>query len=321
MRSSFGTSAGYPCGESRRCERGGPWVRGRCLWPSEPCIGLPDESGYGGHGHALDQGEDQRLEEERETTARPSPGHLNELHPAPVARYPRDPGVEEGFMLEEIQVAPCLLRGVVGRATVLAALRAGEPPALPKVKVEVEPLRLDIELRPIHVPRRLEAQRHLKEIHVSHPNPTRLPRWPSDGPGSRAAPGSGSPPAAPPQPTQRTSPLAIPLRDRYPSRTARSLKTSHSKEPYALLHLRRYSICSQHCHLLPLVGPNKWLSDGRFEKRCHCIGDLLSTDLSVGRIVFSMEGASHESCDFTSPRADAEWNRRVAAYRLAPAGR
>ena len=185
--------------------------------PPEPCIDLPDESGCDGHRHALPgRGSSPRrgvcnhcqsgpralpqASPRRPRTTPEGPGHGRRLHagrsPGGATSSPwcRGPGNR-----------PCRTWG-----------RENRPPWR---RYRYRPCLLDIELRPIHVPGRLEAHRHLKEIRVSHPNPTHLPRWPSNGPGGRAAPGSGDPRASPPQPTHGTAPFAMPVRRRYPSRT------------------------------------------------------------------------------------------------------
>ena len=123
----------------------------------------------------------------------PGPWDLHQPHPASFTGNAWDPGVQIGLMLEEVEMTPRLPGRVMGRASHLPTRGAAEPASLPEIQVEVEALRFGIEPRPIHEPRRLKSQRHLEQIHVPHPGfyPL-LPRWPSGGTGSRAAPRSGS---------------------------------------------------------------------------------------------------------------------------------
>jgi hypothetical protein len=65
----------------------------------------------------------------------------------------RHPGVEIGRMLEEIQVAPDLLLGIVDRAF-LATGRARKTTALRKVHMQVQALVLHRKPHIIHRPRR-----------------------------------------------------------------------------------------------------------------------------------------------------------------------
>ena len=70
-------------------------------------------------------------------------------------------------MLEEVQVAPGLRLAVMDRAAVLLALRAREPRALRKVDAQIKTALLERAVG--HAPRRLKAERLLKEVDISHP--------------------------------------------------------------------------------------------------------------------------------------------------------
>jgi hypothetical protein len=84
--------------------------------------------------------------------------------------------MQVGFVLKEVQVPPGLVLAVVGRTARNAAFRAGEPAAPGEIQVDVQPLGRGVEFALRHHPRRLDAQRHLKQFGVTHalPPPQRL---------------------------------------------------------------------------------------------------------------------------------------------------
>ena len=71
-------------------------------------------------------------------------------------------------MLEEIQVPPGLLDGVVHRAVGLAALGTREAAAGLEVDLDVEPLPLGVEVGRRHHPRRHQAECELEQIDIAH---------------------------------------------------------------------------------------------------------------------------------------------------------
>ena len=72
-------------------------------------------------------------------------------------------------MLEEVQMPPGLLLRIVNRATLVAALGAGEPAPARKIHVQIELTILDRKLAPRHHPRQLQPKGQLEKIGVSHP--------------------------------------------------------------------------------------------------------------------------------------------------------
>ena len=67
------------------------------------------------------------------------------------ANDPWRPEVDERLVLEEVQVPPHLLDGVVHTEIAPAAFRAGEPATLTEVKVQVELVQGLIELDSLHI--------------------------------------------------------------------------------------------------------------------------------------------------------------------------
>ena len=80
-----------------------------------------------------------RLEQQGEAAAGPCPWHGDRLDAALLAADARHAGGQVGLMLEEIEVAPGLPLGVVGRAVRLAAAWAGKPATGGEVDLDVDP--------------------------------------------------------------------------------------------------------------------------------------------------------------------------------------
>ncbi len=76
----------------------------------------------------------------------------------------RHAGVQVQGVLHEVQVPPLLVFGVVHRAILSAAGRAGKPRATLEVEEQVEALGLAIELRAGDLPGRDEAEGLLEEL-------------------------------------------------------------------------------------------------------------------------------------------------------------
>jgi hypothetical protein len=71
--------------------------------------------------------------------------------------------VQVGLVLEEVEVAPLLIGGVVDRALHLP-LRAGEPSSAGKADVNVEPMPIRIEVEALYFPWRREPEGNLFEL-------------------------------------------------------------------------------------------------------------------------------------------------------------
>jgi hypothetical protein len=73
-----------------------------------------------------------------------------------------------GLMLEEVEMPPGFPRRVVGRTVGRAAGRTGEPAAGGEVDLDVEPMRLGVEVGAADGPRRGQGQRQLQQGCVAH---------------------------------------------------------------------------------------------------------------------------------------------------------
>src|SRR5438128_4063256 len=132
--------------------------------PPQPGVPLIDHPRDNGHRHRLHHGHDQRLEQQRKTAVRPRPGDQYPLDPAALAGDPPHPRMPVGFVLKEVQVPPGLVLAVVGRTAGNTAFRAGEPAALREIPVDVQPLGRGVEFALRHHRRRLDTQRHPKQL-------------------------------------------------------------------------------------------------------------------------------------------------------------
>ena len=146
--------------------------------PPQPGVPLVDHPRDNGHRHRLHHGHDQRLEQQRKTAVRPRPGDRDPFDPAALAGDPRHPRMQVGFVLKEVQVPPGLFLAVVGRTARNAAFRAGEPAALGEIQVDVQPLGRRVECALRHHPRRLDAQRHPKQLGVTRRSTSSGAAWP-----------------------------------------------------------------------------------------------------------------------------------------------
>jgi hypothetical protein len=157
------------------------------------------------------------------SNARPSHPVLRTLHS-------RQAGVQKRLVLEEVQVTPRLLGGVVGRAVPSAAPGALEPPAPLEVHMEVEPPLLGAELHLPHHPGALQPERLLKQVDVPHvasscPSPPGqdFPRPREGNRGGRPSRGSVASLGHPP-------PIA---------RRSQGRQTSHGRNPILIVHPSR----------------------------------------------------------------------------------
>jgi hypothetical protein len=71
--------------------------------PPDPGVVLLQESGDGVDRHPFRQHQHEGLEEHREAAARPGPGRLHLEHAIALALDPRQPGVDQRAVLEELK--------------------------------------------------------------------------------------------------------------------------------------------------------------------------------------------------------------------------
>src|SRR5262247_1829807 len=80
----------------------------------------------------------------------------------------RDARMQEGLVLEEIQMPPGLLDGVVHGTVGLATLGASKAAAGLEVDLDVEPPVLGVKVSRRHHPRRHQAEGELEQIDITH---------------------------------------------------------------------------------------------------------------------------------------------------------
>ncbi len=124
--------------------------------PPQPSVVLAHHPGHGLDRHGGDHAHQQRLEQKREATVWPRPWHADRLDAAPIAADAWHAGVEIS-LLEEVEMAPGLPLGVVGRAVRRAAGRTGKSAAWCKVDLDVQPVCLGVEVGAGHRPRRIRV--------------------------------------------------------------------------------------------------------------------------------------------------------------------
>ena len=194
-------------------------------------VAHPQELGDLAHRHGPRQGHDQGLHQLGEPAALPRPGHrhLGGLA-AGLAAHPRDLGADVRLVLEEVQMPPLPLLGVVHRLVLGPAVRADEAAPRGEADPKVDAPGLGIEGHLGHLPRRLQAQGHGEQRGRSHGVPParrptkmgsrkrnlrRTAAPPAAGPARRdrllrpsGAPGSGS--RMPPCYQRSVSPRGVP---------------------------------------------------------------------------------------------------------------
>jgi len=121
--------------------------------PPESMVRLPHHPGDRQHGHLPDHGHDQGLKEQRESRSFPGPRDGHQMHAMFRTLDSRHPGVEIGRMLEEIEMPPDLLLGVIDRA-ILATDWTRKLATPWEVHMQVKALLLRCELNLAHHPRR-----------------------------------------------------------------------------------------------------------------------------------------------------------------------
>ena len=110
----------------------------------------------------------------REPRARARPGHAHLPHPMLGTTHPRQPGMQQRLVPEEVQVPPRLVRGVVHRAGIVPAARGrtGEPGTPVELQVQVQPGLLRVELGTCHPPRPSQPQRRREQPQLVHTDQT-----------------------------------------------------------------------------------------------------------------------------------------------------
>src|SRR4029453_938665 len=139
---------------------------------------LSYQAGCRGDGHGRDKRHGEGLEQESEAGTGPCPRHIDETHAAVAAVNTCDARMQEGLVLEEIQMPPGLLDGVVHRAARLAAIRTREAAASLEIDLDVEPLLLGVEVGRRHHPRWHQAECELEQIDITHGPSPLAPRPP-----------------------------------------------------------------------------------------------------------------------------------------------
>jgi hypothetical protein len=145
---------------------------------------LANIGGDGLDRHGFDEGHDHGLEQQGEAASWSSPRNRQEFDSTLVASNTRNFCRKVGLMLEKVQMAPCLLNGVVSLEAHLATFRASEHAAARTAKPDVEALSLRIELARNHLPRRGQAKGQLEKVGVFH----RRTNYPDAVRGSRLLP-------------------------------------------------------------------------------------------------------------------------------------
>ena len=129
---------------------------------------LADDPGDGLDRHRRDHGHHHRLEQQGEAAVGSRPWHGDLLDAAFLAAHARHTGVQISLVLEEIEVSPGHPLGVVGRAVLRAAGRAGEAAAWPEVDLDIQAMRLGVEVGAHHGPWRRQAERLLHQRRIVH---------------------------------------------------------------------------------------------------------------------------------------------------------
>jgi len=133
-----------------------------------PGVMLADLLRNSANWHLLAESHDKSLKQEGKTGPRAGPGNLD--FPDGIAGFAvtsRDPSMQESCMLEEVQMSPTVLRGVVSLAETLA-IGTGEETARFKVEMDIQALLGRRELDPGNLPRRNQAQGSSEEFLLSH---------------------------------------------------------------------------------------------------------------------------------------------------------
>ena len=152
--------------------------------PPDPRVMLADQGGDRPDRHLLAERHRQRFEQQREPRSRARPRDLDLMHAVLWAADPWDPGGQERLMLEEVEMPPRLLLGVVHLAVGPLALWAREPRSLREVQDQLQPPRLTVEVDAHDAPRLLQPQSLLEEVRIVQ---ARLPSSTKKKPGARGS--------------------------------------------------------------------------------------------------------------------------------------
>ena len=134
-------------------------------------VGDLEEARGDGDGHMDGERHGEALEQQREAGAGPCPRHGDEAHAALRAVDAWRARGEDRLVLEEVEMAPLLLDGVVHGATARVALRAAEAAACLEVERDIEAPLGGVERGRCDEPRRRDAEGELKEVIVAHVAP------------------------------------------------------------------------------------------------------------------------------------------------------
>jgi hypothetical protein len=141
----------------------------------QPGVVLLHEACRGSDRHGGDERHDEGLEQQREAGAGPCPRHDDLLDAAVGAGDASHAGVQEGLMLEEVEVPPLLHGRVVHRTIGRAALRTWEAAAPGEVDLDIEATLLGVEGAGLDHPRRDQPEGQLHQIGVAHRGVSRRP--------------------------------------------------------------------------------------------------------------------------------------------------
>lgn len=142
--------------------------------PPQPGVVLADQIGHRAHRHLGLKRHQQGLEEQGEPRLRTGPRHGDLAHAVSGAADARNPGLQVGLVLEEVEVPPRLRLGVVDTAGRLVPLGAGEAGSAREVEVKVEAVAGGVEVHRLDHPRVLQTQRGLEQLQVVHDGPPHL---------------------------------------------------------------------------------------------------------------------------------------------------
>jgi hypothetical protein len=147
----------------------------------QPGVVLADQLGDGFDRHLGEHRHQQGLKQQREAAFGPRPSKRDLAHAVGRAGDPGHTGVQVGPVLEEVQVPPGLVAGVMHRTGSSVALGAGKPDALGEVQVQVQTLAIGAELGAHHPPGFRQAKSSLEQIDLRHPQSFPI-RWEGPSP-------------------------------------------------------------------------------------------------------------------------------------------
>src|SRR5581483_81935 len=105
----------------------------------EPRVVFTDDPAHRRDRHVRSHGHDQSFEQKRESTAFPRPGHLNQPFAASAAVHSRDTRRQNRLVLEEVQMPPAALLGVVRLAPHCSAFGTRERSTTLEIDRDLEP--------------------------------------------------------------------------------------------------------------------------------------------------------------------------------------